>query len=254
MKKICLILFFAIVCMTGGYASVKYEMRATLLGKVGEMEIEKRKSPISAYDCMIHVKSSGIAAFLSGHRSDLMHAKGIRKKGVYYSRNLYIETKKKKKRRLKEYTFSNNKKLITKRKRSWKNSSLISDSSRKLPYYTRMDPVGLYYAVVKQLISKPGSKREYKIAGVEKAGGKVEVIIPDVASQKALSRKYKTKGLLMIYMIVKGEVLGKKNRKVLMAMDRKSKMIEKAWLSSMPVVGTVTISRISGEKASASKK
>jgi len=253
-KKICRLVAFVAIVVSGLSASLKYEVKATLLGKVGEVEIFKNKDSSSVYDYTIRVRSSGLAALLSGNRRDEMYARGVCNQGVCISSSLRIETLKKKKRRSKEYIFDKKAKSITKRKRSWKNSTLVAESSKKLPYYTRLDPVGLYFAVLRDLVPRPGSDREYKIVGVEKAGGKVEMVVPEADMQKALNKKHGTNGLLMIYMIVKGEVLGRKNRKVLMAMDKKSGIVEKAWLSSMPVVGTVTIRRISTREPTPSKK
>jgi hypothetical protein len=222
-------------------AELVYEARSTLVGKVGELRIENHATR-TKYVCDVQVRLSGVVAFFSGKRHDRFRSEGRIEKGRYRTRRLVYKRWDHDKHEIKIYSFDYAKRVIRKKRKNWKKKKLIETRESKLKYFTSMDIVAAYYNAVRDIFAKGAGRYSYKVAGAEDAGGVIDVVVPSKWEQAKLKKKYRIRNVTMVYCSMKGEVLHKKNRRIVAALDKKG-VVVKAWFKVIPIVGNLVFIR-----------
>ena len=218
----------------------EYEIYSPLLGKLGTIKVAKFIRG-NSYRIVAKIETKGVASVILGDRVDNYISSGIIYKNRLYARDFKILRNKGGKKELLEYKINPKTKIVKKYRTRWEDGKRVPKKTRTLTYYAYDDLATLYFnfPLIKP---KKGSKR-VKAVGAEKIGGYVVISIPDEKIANKERKKLKVgKDTTVAYFIAKREVLGKGNRKFVVALDTNG-ILKKAYFVAIPVVGDLIIKR-----------
>jgi len=222
MKKVSIFLLSVVVTLLMSFSlnaqTLKYKIYSPVTGKLGKITL-KRAENGKSYEMVGEVISSGIAKGLTGKRKDKYVSVGTIKGGRYVTHKFVIERKDKKRQEIVEYTFDYKAKKVLKHRKRWKNGKLDKDKVESLGYFTDTDIAALFHNMLIDMKS-PGQK-DYIAVGAEKIKGRVTVEIPtDAVAKKEREFLKVPNDMRIVHLISKEEIDGKKNRKVIFAVDK----------------------------------
>jgi len=194
-----------------------------LFGRLGSLSVKKEEN-LSAYRIIVEAKTEGIASALTHHRTERYLSEGEHRGGIYRTRRFRIERRSDRKRQIDEYLWDFSRRQVLKRKLRWKKGTLA-----------------LYHNAVRGESLPGGTVQEYWAVGAEKAGGKIRIVTPSPGGQEREKRRLdvgKETGIL--YVVSPGRILGRKNRRLILAVDAEG-VVRKAALSAIPVVGEIFV-------------
>ncbi len=217
--------------------TLKYKVYSPLVGKLGKITLTVNEMGKS-YKMVGEAKTSGIAKMLTHKRRDKYISVGKIKNGRYFTQKFRIERKDKKYKEIVDYIFDYKHHKIIKHKQRWKKGKKDKDSKETLKYFATTDLAALFHNIMLDLKS---GRRDYLAAGAEKIKGKVTVEIPPASVANKEKKMLKVpNNLKIIHVISKEEIEGKRNRKVIFAVD-KNGIIHKGYFEAIPVVGKIYV-------------
>jgi len=133
---------------------------------------------------------------------------------------------------------------VIKRKQRWKKGKKPKDRSKPLPYFTENDLATLYANTVPLILKAPsGSRWSLKAVGAEKVKGTVQILKPEAKEAQRLRKKLGVgKKYTIVVLSSREKILGKRNRKLIMAIDPEG-VLYRAYAVALPVVGEIWIKR-----------
>jgi len=174
-------LLFLIVCFISTQAvatvdTINYKATFGIFGTVGKLYTKITKNT-NTYKIETKIKVMGTAKLLLNGQKETHISKGHIVNGLMVS-DSYISIQKNKHKTIrKEYVFNHKTKVITKTYKKWKNGKLVKDKTKKLKFYTKDDLLTLYFNLGKSVTTR-GKKYYFRVAGLEKQNGKVQITIP----------------------------------------------------------------------------
>jgi hypothetical protein len=217
-----------------------YRVESPLLGRLGTLKIYSEEYP-SSYRILAEAKTEGIAAVMTKQRREKYLSEGERKENRYMARHFLIDRTSGTRHETDEYMWKIPGDKVTKHRLKWKKGVIERNSTGILPYYSDEDPASLYHNAVSDIADVVRGVKEYAVIGAEKAGGTVRIIRPDHPEEES-ARKHLGAGrdLHIVYIVSPGRILGRKNRKLVLAVDGDG-VVHKAGLSEVPVVGEIIV-------------
>ncbi len=213
MKKIFL---FAISSMVVLAESLTYAIKAPLFGEVGRVNINYFVTSKS-FEINANLSTSGFAKKVTGNRRATYTSKGFVSANKYKSKLFFEDTRYKNKHIIHKYTFNYKARKIYKETKAWKNNKLIKNTKRTLPYFTYNDFFTAYHNIVAQLKGKPAGIYQMQVAGMEKYGGYLKIIIPPKSQQASEAKALKAKGAWVFHLKTKRKILGSKSGELIFA-------------------------------------
>ena len=213
MKKLFL---FALSSMALTASSLSYAIKAPLFGTVGNVNINYH-STATNYKVNVSLSTSGFAKKVTGDRKANYRSKGFISANRYKSTLFYDDTRYKNKRREHKYVFNYKKRKIYKTTKAWKDNKLTKDTKRTLPYFTYNDFFSAYHNIVATLKNKPSGVYQMQVAGMEKYGGYLKIIIPSKSQQKKEAKMLGAKGSWVFHLKTKRKILGSKSGELIFA-------------------------------------
>jgi len=212
---------------------IRYSVESSILGKVAHIDFDSSRDK-RGYRVVLEAKTEGVAALMTRNRRDRYICEGNISGAEYISRSFVVRRKSDTKKEIDEYIVDRSRLELSKRRTRYKHSSPRT-KSKLLDYYTDQDLCTIYANVLPLAIEESAGKVfSVYSAGVEKAGGKVEIY----RDSKNAGRD----GEMTFIVKIPGEILGKKGRSIRLVTDRNLTLL-KAELSPLPIVGTITVKR-----------
>ena len=213
MKKLFL---FALSSLLLNAQSLTYAIKAPLFGSVGSVSIHYQTTSKS-YKIDASLATSGFAKKVTGNRRASYTSKGFVSNNLYKSKLFYEDTSDKNKRREHKYIFDYKKRKIYKETKAWKDNKLIKNTKRTLEYFTYNDFFTAYHNIVAQLKDKPAGTYQMQVAGMEKYGGYLKIVIPPLSQQKKEAKMLGAKGSWVFHLKTKRKILGSKSGELIFA-------------------------------------
>jgi len=221
-----------------------YRVSSPLMGELGVIRLDKKVQG-KRYRITGEAQSRGIVKMLSGNRKEQYLSEGEVVNGRLRSEHFKIIRRTKKKKEIIDYRIDRNSHKITKRKIRWKHGKLDKNSTETLSYFTDDDLATLYFNSLPPKFGA-GEEADLLAAGAEKIDGRVTIRVPDSATAARERKRLGVgSGTPMAYLLSKKKLLGKKNRKIVVAFDAAGNL-QKAYLVAIPVVGEITVERVRG--------
>jgi len=233
----------AAVAVLGWGNSWNYRVSSGLLGKLGSISVSKTQDA-GHYRIDAKAITRGVAAMLTGDRKEYYRSEGIIDRGTLRVRHFQVQRSMKKKRQIDSYRVDPIKKKIYKRKQRWKKGKKVKDRTKILSYFSENDLATLYANMIPVVLkAAPGTQWSFKVLGAEKIRGTLRVIKPSVREAKRLRKKLGVgKEYTIVILTSPEKILGKRNRKLTLAIDPKG-VLYRAHLVALPVVGEIWIKR-----------
>ncbi|MEA1953471.1 MAG: hypothetical protein U9O24_03680 [Campylobacterota bacterium] len=173
-------LILTFLLMTQSSATVdyiNYKAKFGIFGTVGKLKTKITKNT-NTYEIETKIKVMGTAKLLLRGHNETHISKGRMVNGLMVS-DSYISIQKSKNKTVhKEYRFNHKNRFITKTYKKWKDGKLIKNKTEKLDFYTKDDLLTVYFNLG-VVVKKRGRKYSFKVVGLEKQNGKVQITIPN---------------------------------------------------------------------------
>jgi hypothetical protein len=241
MRRVVLGLVLVSLAMGGEW---RYRVYSPVLGILGTIRVNRSESA-TGYRVDAEARTRGVAALLTGGRTERYRSEGVVKEGRWYCRHFRIRRKMKGKRQIDDYRIDPKTQKVTKEKIRRKEGKPERRRRKNLSYFTEEDLATLYRnEVPRHLTMPPGSGETYRAVGAEKAGGKVTLRRASDARASAERKRLEVGEDATILLVASpGKILGKRNRTMVMAVDREGVLL-KARLTAIPVVGEIFVERV----------
>ena len=223
--------------------SWSFKVTGGLLGKLGDITVSKIQDA-HRYRIDAQAITRGVAARLTGDRKEYYRSEGVVQKGKLKVRTFQMRRLTKKKKQIYTYRVDPVKKRVIKRKERWKKGKKTKDYTKTLPYFSENDLATLYTNMVPLILkAPPGSRWSLKAVGAEKVKGTVQILKPEAKEAQRLRKKLGVgKKYTIVVLSSREKILGKRNRKLIMAIDPEG-VLYRAYAVALPVVGEIWIKR-----------
>ncbi len=244
MKRILII--SSLFLFLGSTANAKvtqlnYKATFGIFGKVGTINNKLTKNK-RTYKIETRVKLAGLAKVLMGGQKEYYVSKGHMKNGLMVSDFYEMTTTKGKKKKVKTYTINHKKKYVTKRYRKWKAGKLVKDTTTKLKFYAKDDLLTLYFNLGTAL-KKKGKKYNFKVVGLEKQNGKVQITVPSNSKVKSYKKDLGSGANLYAKALIHQKNFKKKKGDILLAVA-KDGFIKKSVIKDVMLYGDAVLTRV----------
>lgn len=180
MKKILILLSTLLFTSLLHSETIKadYKVEFGIIGEIGIANAILTKDK-EHYEISVKLKATGIAATLSGGRTEHHISRGRIENGVLISDYYQVSKSHGSKMTNKLYTINHKEKSVIKSYKHWKNGKVTVDKNETLDYYAADDLLSLYFNLHKKIIDRKTAKEyTFDAVGAEKRKGKVTVVIP----------------------------------------------------------------------------
>ena len=196
--------------------NLTYKVKAPLFGTIGKVNIDYY-SDAKHYNITASMQTFGFAKKLSGNRIEHYQANGYVKGGKYHAKHFIQDYTYKNKKGHLEYNFYYNIKKIQKVRKKWVGGKLTTNYKKYLNYFTYNDLFSIYHNIIHDLKGKPSGWYQVQVAGLERHGGYLKILIPSKAQQIKEARSMGVKNVWVFHIITNKAIMKSKNGEIIFA-------------------------------------
>ncbi len=196
--------------------SLTYKVKAPLFGNIGELNVNYSNST-TRYNITASMRTFGFAKKLSGNRKEYYKARGTIRRGKYYAKQFVQDAVYKNQKSHLEYNFNYRIKKIQKVRKKWKNGKVTTNYKKYLKYFTYNDLFSIYHNIIHDLKGKPSGWYRVQVAGLEKHGGYLKVLVPTKQQQKREANSLGVKNVWIFHIITNKAIMKSKNGEIIFA-------------------------------------
>ncbi len=141
----------------------------------------------NSYIIETKVVLKGMAKIIMGNQLEHYVSKGHMENGLMVSDLYEMTSTKRDKKKVRTYTINHKEKSVIKRYRKWKNGKLVKDQTQKLDFYAKDDLLTFYFNM-NRVIEEKGKKYLFKVVGLEKQKGEVQITVPNGSNTASYKR------------------------------------------------------------------
>lgn len=163
--------------------NVDYDAKFGIFGKIGSLKTKLTKGA-TKYKIDTRMDLSGLAKRLFGSNTGRYISKGHIIDGLMISDLYQVIERYDNTVVSKEYWTDHKKRVVTKKIKKWKDGKLVENSKESLDFYAKDDLLTLYFNLDKAIDTK-GKKYNFKVVGLEKQNGRVQITVPKEADTQS---------------------------------------------------------------------
>ena len=204
LKKFLLLLLLSLSLLEAKSMEVKYDIKFSLFGKIGETTV-KYETLNNHYKITVIATTMGITADLTSNRVETYISEGEIIDTILRPNSFISSKKSDKKTRTKTYNFDHQKNIVTldinttkiKNDRSFDLKALqiietkrevTSHSTRTYDFYALNDTLTLFFNTPKYLSQSDLTTKQVHAIGIKKNSGAINITIPVVAREKKIRK------------------------------------------------------------------
>ncbi len=173
-------------CLHAKTETLNYKATFGMFGTVGMIKNRLTQNS-DTYTIETKVTLKGMANVIMGGQVEHYISKGHIDNGLMVSDFYEMTSTKRDKKKVRTYTINHKNKYVTKRYRKWKKGKLVKDKTQKLNFYSKDDLLTFYFNM-NRAIEEKGKTYLFKVVGLEKQKGEVQITVPNGSNTASYKR------------------------------------------------------------------
>lgn len=220
---------------------LNYKATFGVFGTVGMIK-NKLTQNSDTYTIETKVTLKGMANIIMGGQVEHYISKGHMENGLMVSDFYEMTSTKRDKKKIRTYSINHKDQSITKRYRKWKKGKLVKDQTYKLDFYAKDDLLTFYFNM-NNAIKQKGKKYIFKVVGLEKQKGKVEITVPQKSNTASYKRDLGSTADWYAKALIVQENFREKQGNILLSVS-KDGFIKKAVIKDILMFGDAQLRRV----------